>query len=83
MNKHCSKCKIEIFTTKRYCKECHASYMREWRKAHKVEKRPCTQCGDINVEVYHYDYSSPLEPVWLCRKHNEEVQAYLLKNRLT
>lgn len=60
----------------RYCKDCHASYMRRWRPLHplnpeqhqkdicrsyagsylrrgKIEKQPCSECGDPTSEMHH------------------------------
>lgn len=38
--KVCSKCNVNpIQPFKRYCKECHAAYMKEWRKQDKESAR--------------------------------------------
>lgn len=39
----------------------------------KLQKLPCWTCGDEKVEAHHYDYSKPLDVVWLCRKHHVEL----------
>lgn len=37
----CSKCNInKVKSNKRYCNECHAQYMREWRKTHRLSGEP-------------------------------------------
>jgi hypothetical protein len=36
----------------------------------KLKKLPCQECGDLNVDGHHEDYSKPLEVIWLCRKHH-------------
>ena len=52
----------------------------EKRKAHnavanalrdgKMERKPCEVCGGENVQAHHYDYSKPLDVVWLCHAHH-------------
>jgi len=37
-----------------------------------LKKQPC-HCGETKVEGHHPDYSKPLEVVWLCRAHHEDV----------
>lgn len=39
----------------------------------KVTKHDCLKCGDKKVEGHHYDYSKPLDVIWLCRKHHAEI----------
>ena len=39
----------------------------------KLVKTPCHVCGEVQVEGHHPDYSRPLDVVWLCRKHHNEV----------
>lgn len=34
----------------------------------RLAKRPCEDCGDVDVQAHHEDYSKPLEVKWLCRK---------------
>jgi len=38
-----------------------------------LSKLPCWVCGDKKVEGHHVDYDSPLDVIWLCRKHHCEV----------
>lgn len=39
----------------------------------KIEKKKCMVCKNPKTEAHHPDYSKPLEVVWLCRKHHNEV----------
>lgn len=34
---------------------------------------PCFTCGELKVEAHHPDYDSPLDVIWLCNKHHNEV----------
>lgn len=36
-------------------------------------KLPCIICGEVKVDAHHEDYSKPLEVVWLCRFHHQEL----------
>ena len=33
----------------------------------------CEVCGEIKSQGHHPDYSKPLEVVWLCQKHHQEL----------
>ncbi len=37
-----------------------------------IIKQPCTECGIIEVEAHHEDYSKSLEVTWLCKKHHHK-----------
>ena len=39
----------------------------------KVTKLPCFICGELKVEGHHPDYDRPLDVVWLCNKHHQEI----------
>jgi hypothetical protein len=39
----------------------------------KLVRLPCLVCGNPKSEGHHEDYNKPLEVVWLCRIHHEEV----------
>lgn len=49
------------------------SYLKEYIKRGKVEKKPCEKCGDSIAEAHHEDYDSPLKVIWLCRGHHLEL----------
>lgn len=37
---------------------------------------PCTVCSTTeNIQSHHPDYSKPLEVVWLCKKHHQDLHA--------
>ncbi len=35
-----------------------------------ILKRNCFVCGDINSVAHHFDYSKPLNVIWLCKNHH-------------
>jgi hypothetical protein len=39
----------------------------------RLQKQPCAICGDKKVEAHHYDYSKPLDVIWLCKKHHSMI----------
>lgn len=39
----------------------------------RVKKMSCEKCGDKKSQAHHKDYSKPLDVVWLCRKHHENL----------
>ena len=40
-----------------------------------VKKQPCFVCGESTTEAHHPDYSAPLDVVWLCKRHHEQVHS--------
>lgn len=36
-------------------------------------QQPCRDCGELEVQVHHEDYSKPLEVIWLCDPCHREV----------
>lgn len=57
--KLCVRCKERPQRPKhRYCKECHAEYMREHRRKEKIKRKKmemthCPHCGEALVESDH------------------------------
>ena len=41
----------------------------------KLVRTPCHICGATEVEGHHPDYSRPLDVVWLCKKHHQEIHS--------
>ena len=44
-------------------------------KSGKLVAQPCWVCGELEVDAHHPDYSAPLDVVWLCKKHHQEVHS--------
>jgi len=42
-------------------------------KAGVIQKLPCAECGEINSQGHHADYSKATDVVWFCRKHHAIV----------
>lgn len=40
-----------------------------------IKRGRCAVCGSFRVDGHHPDYSKPLEVVWLCRKHHQQLHA--------
>ena len=36
----------------------------------KIQRKPCSICGDLRAQGHHEDYTKPLEVVWYCQKHH-------------
>jgi hypothetical protein len=40
----------------------------------RLTRRPCAKCGTTKrVHAHHEDYSKPLDVVWLCHRHHDEI----------
>jgi hypothetical protein len=48
-------------------------------KSGKLLKMPCQVCGNEKVHAHHEDYAKPLDVVWLCVQHHEDVHHRGLK----
>jgi hypothetical protein len=43
-------------------------------KRGKVVRGICVVCGSVeNIQAHHEDYSKPLDVIWLCRFHHQEI----------
>lgn len=42
-------------------------------KIGRLSKKPCSMCGNPEVQAHHEDYSKPLDVIWLCRKHHFSI----------
>jgi len=91
-NKYCNPCHAEYMrewrktntvNEKQRLRGIARSLLKVHIKRGKIEKQPCIQCGEINVEGHHWDYSKPLDVIWLCKTHHNEVHAYLKKEGIT
>lgn len=47
----------------------------------KIVRRPCQECGSKNSHAHHYDYSRPLDVVWLCTEHHWKAHGRTAKLR--
>ena len=44
-----------------------------------ITKGPCRDCGVVNTEAHHDDYSRPLDVVWLCFACHRRVHEYVVQ----
>jgi ribosomal protein S27AE len=49
------------------------AYLNTYLRRGKIERKPCSKCGDLNSQGHHEDYNKPLDVIWLCRKHHLEL----------
>jgi hypothetical protein len=49
------------------------SYANVYRQRGRLERQPCRLCGDPGSQMHHPDYTKPLEVVWLCPQHHQEL----------
>jgi len=39
-----------------------------------LDREPCQMCGCAeNIQAHHWDYSKPLDVVWLCVRHHNDL----------
>ncbi len=47
----------------------------------KIIRQPCEVCGSIiNIHGHHWDYSKPLDVMWLCREHHNILHQTLKRS---
>jgi hypothetical protein len=39
----------------------------------KIVRGVCFRCGSSQVEAHHEDYSKPLDVIWTCKVHHDEI----------
>lgn len=39
----------------------------------KIKKKCCKECGSVDTQGHHEDYSKPLEVIWLCPMHHTQI----------
>lgn len=62
----------ELTSEKKMKANCR-SYLNVYLGRGKIKKLPCCVCGDINSQAHHEDYSKPLDVIWYCRVHHNEI----------
>lgn len=67
------------YTEKYPLKKKAKTAVRSALKSGKLLKMPCQVCGNEKVHAHHEDYSKPLDVVWLCVRHHEDVHHRGLK----
>lgn len=40
-----------------------------------LSRRPCSVCGNPRADAHHPNYASPLDVIWLCRRHHRQLHA--------
>jgi len=48
-------------------------------KSGEIKREPCQICGKIKVHAHHEDYNKPLEVVWLCPAHHQQLHLGQIK----
>jgi hypothetical protein len=41
-----------------------------------IKKGRCKECGKKEVEGHHFNYNNPIDILWLCKQHHEEIHHY-------
>lgn len=47
--------------------------LRRALEAKQVGKLPCMVCGAGKVDGHHVSYDMPVDVVWLCREHHQQL----------
>lgn len=48
----------------------------------KLKRLPCVICGNEKSDAHHYNYDSPLNIIWICRKHHAKLHKNLKINEI-
>jgi hypothetical protein len=64
--------KTHRMTEEQRKKDSCRSYAREYLKRGKLKKEGCAVCG-ADAQMHHPDYDRPLDVVWLCKKHHQDI----------
>lgn len=49
------------------------AYLHVYLRRGKIKRQPCQVCGRVQSQPHHKDYSKPLEVIWLCSDHHQQV----------
>ncbi len=61
-------------------KKAHNTLNRAIR-AGKIERMPCSDCGELKSEGHHVDYEKPFEVIWLCKQHHVDLHKSLRQEK--
>ena len=61
-------------------RECHIKVGNALRSG-RLQKQPCVECGDVNSEAHHPDYSKPFDVVWLCKRHHNQLHVNMRNSK--
>ena len=61
-------------------KKCNVLVNQAIRRG-ELTKQPCVRCGNTKcLKAHHYDYSKPLDIIWLCVNCHAEVHMEIKRN---
>lgn len=69
------------WSSKNKLKQAAIHLLNNAKRDGRVKPGKCQICGYRNVEAHHYDYTKPLNVVWLCKKHHEKIHWWLRWNK--
>ena len=52
------------------------SYLNTYLRRGKINKPQYCQysnCSETNIQAHHHDYNKPLDVIWYCRMHHNEI----------
>lgn len=38
-----------------------------------IKRKPCIICATVKSEGHHYDYTKPLNVIWVCKRHHADI----------